>query len=122
MGSVLNSTYHPALSASVTSQLPEQLRAFVANPFLVVALPQLRSTLAGQGPQGLALYNVIAAAMKAGVAQSLHAIFLMSVFVSIASVVALLFLKEIPLSGRSKRVAPAMVGEIPAPAKISAQL
>lgn len=122
MGSLLSSTYHPALSASVTSQLPAQLRAFVANPFLVVALPQLRPTLANQGPQGVALYNVIATAMKAGVAQSLQVIFLMSVFVAIASVLALLFLKEIPLSGKSNRVAAALAGEIPAPAEVDAQL
>jgi EmrB/QacA subfamily drug resistance transporter len=122
MGSLLSSTYNPVLPASVASQLPVQLRAFVANPFLVVALPQLQSSLASQGPQGQALYNSIAVAMKAGVAQSLHALFVMSLIVSIASVVALLFLKEIPLSGRSNRLAAALAGEVPAPAEIDAQL
>jgi hypothetical protein len=122
MGSVLNSSYNPALPVSVSQSLPPHLRAFVANPFLVVGLPQLRATFAAQGQQGVAIYNIIAGAMKSGVAQSLHAVFLVSLVVSAASVVTLLFLKEVPLTGSPNRVAAAVAAEVPTTAEFDAQL
>jgi EmrB/QacA subfamily drug resistance transporter len=122
MGSVLSSSYTPVLPAAVSQSLPPSVHTFVTNPFLVVGLPQLRASFATQGPPGLAIYNIIAAAMKSGVAQSLHAVFLVSLTASAASVIALLFLKELPLTGGPNRVAAALAAEVPTTAEIDAQL
>ena len=118
MGSVLNSSYatafHNALPAGA-SQVPSAALAPFSNPLILLnpgAIVQVKAGFAAQGPQGVQLFNTIIAAVREGVASSLHDIFFMSVIVSVASLLFVVFLKEIPLrGGRSKDVVVALNSE-----------
>ncbi len=106
MGSVLNSSYltayHNALPATVKQAVPEKVLSTFDNPQILLspdAQSQLHQAFAKGGPQGLALLNSILEAVKTGLAGSIHNIFLLSLGVTVLSLVAVLFLKEIPLRG-----------------------
>jgi hypothetical protein len=60
---------------------------------------------AARGQQGLALFNVAIEAVKTGLAQGIHNVFLMILVLMIAGLIAVFFLKEVPLlGGRSRSV------------------
>src|SRR6266581_1855456 len=130
MGSIMNSAYLPtftnALPAAV-KQLPAKALAAFNNPQVLLSADtkaQLQSAFAAYGPQGTAIFNSILAAVKMGLAQGIHNVFVLSVGIMIAGLVAVLFLKEIPLRGGSSRktetaesvedAAPGMAENVPA--------
>ena len=109
MGSVLVSSYIPAYHAA----LPETLRHFLPasildafdNPLILLspdALSQIRSGFVGYGAQGIAAFNMLLQAVKIGLAQSIHNVFVLSLVVILFGLIAVFFLKEIPLRERKK--------------------
>ncbi len=106
MGSILNSTYLPAfqaaLPANVKRALPAKVLDAFSNPQVLLspdALVQMRKAFAAQGRQGLTLFNQVIEAMKAGLVQGLHDVFILNTVVLVIGLVALFFLKEIELRG-----------------------
>src|SRR6266568_1191599 len=106
MGSLMNSAYLPgfqdALPANVKQALPAKILDAFSNPQVLLSpdtLAQVRAEFAAQGLQGLALYNQLIEAMKAGLVQGLHDVFILSTVVLSVGLVALFFLKEIELRG-----------------------
>jgi MFS family permease len=106
MGSVFNSTYptafREAIPTAVSQVIPAQVISLFTNPQILLnpdAQTQLRQQFTQFGPQGLALFNTLLEAVKTGIASSLHGIFFLGMIVAVASVVAVLFLKELPLRG-----------------------
>jgi EmrB/QacA subfamily drug resistance transporter len=104
MGSVLTSSYipafHNALPAALKHILPERVLAAFDNPLILLSpggLAQLRAAFAGYGAQGLSIYNLLLQAVKTGLTQSIHNVFALSLGIIIVGLVAVLFLKEIPL-------------------------
>jgi EmrB/QacA subfamily drug resistance transporter len=107
MGSVLTSAYipafHSALPAALKSLLPTRILAAFDNPLVLLSpggLAQIRAGFAGYGPQGLSIFNMLLQAVKMGLAQSIHNVFVLSLGVIIFGLVAVFFLKEIPLRER----------------------
>ncbi len=106
MGSVMYSAYLPAfqnaLPTNVKQALPAKALDTFSNPQALLSpdtLAQVRAEFAAQGLQGLALYNQLIEAMKAGLVQGLHDVFILSTVVLSVGLVALFFLKEIELRG-----------------------
>ena len=113
MGSVFNSAYptafHNAIPAAISKVVPPQVIALFNNPQVLLqpeAQAQLQQQFGQFGPQGLALLSALLESVKVGIASSLHSIFFLGMIVAVASVVAVLFLKEIPLRGDVKPSAP----------------
>ena len=109
MGSVFNSAYptafRDAIPAAISTVVPPQVIALFNNPQVLLqpeAQAQLQQQFGQFGPQGLALLNALLESVKVGIASSLHSIFFLGMLVAVASVVAVLFLKEIPLRGDVK--------------------
>jgi len=107
MGSVLSSTYipafHSALSSTLMQVLPARVLAIFENPLVVLspgALTQVRTGFVAFGGQGVAAYDALIEAVKTGLAQSVHNVFLLSLGLMISGLVAVFFLKEIPLRDR----------------------
>ena len=107
MGSVLTSAYipafHSALPAALKSLLPTRTLAAFDNPLVLLSpggLAQIRAGFAGYGPRGLSIFNMLLQAVKMGLAQSIHNVFVLSLGVIIFGLVAVFFLKEIPLRER----------------------
>ena len=120
MGSILTSTYLPAFKSALSTGLSKQplppavkqsieaqfLKIF-SNPQILLspdALAQMRAA-AAQGKQGLALLNVAIEAVKTGLAQGVHNVFVLSLALMIAGLIAVFFLKEVPLQGGRSRSA-----------------
>jgi EmrB/QacA subfamily drug resistance transporter len=106
MGSVMNSAYLPAfqdaLPAHVKRALPAKVLDAFSNPQALLspdALAQMRAAFARQGPQGLTLFNQVIEAMRAGLTEGLHDVFILSTAILVIGLVALFFLKEIELRG-----------------------
>lgn len=105
MGSLMNAAYLPtfqnALPATV-KHIPgsEKILSAFNNPQILLspsAQQQIQKALAGIP----GLYNQIIEAARVGLAQGIHNIFVLGLGLTIISLVAVFFLKEIPL--RSKR-------------------
>jgi hypothetical protein len=106
MGSVMTSAYLPAfenaLPAVVKRLVPANFLAVFNNPQILLspdALAQMQARAAAGGPQALALFRQVIEAVKIGLAQGIHNVFVLSLVLMIAGLVAVLFLKEIPLRG-----------------------
>ena len=65
-------------------------------------LSRIHAGFAGYGAQGMAAFNILLQAVKTGLAQSVHNVFLLSLVIILFGLVAVLFLKEIPLRERKK--------------------
>ncbi len=121
MGSILTATYLPAFKSALSEGLSKQplppavkqsieaqfLKIF-SNPQILLspdALAQMRAAAAAQGKQGLALLNVAIEAVKTGLAQGIHNVFVLSLSLMIAGLIAVFFLKEVPLQGGRSRSA-----------------
>jgi EmrB/QacA subfamily drug resistance transporter len=107
MGSVLASAYipafHSALPTTLKSLLPTRALAAFDNPLVLLSpggLGQIRAGFAGYGPQGLSIFNMLLQAVKMGLAQSIHNVFVLSLGVIIFGLIAVFFLKEIQLRER----------------------
>ncbi len=114
MGSVMTSAYLPAfenaLPAVVKRLVPANFLAVFNNPQILLSpdtLAQMQARAAAGGPQALALFRQVIEAVKIGLAQGIHNVFVLSLVLMIAGLVAVLFLKEIPLRGgrRAKKEA-----------------
>src|SRR5712692_3761186 len=130
MGSAMTSAYLPTFTNALPAaakQLPAKALAVFNNPQVLLSADtkaQLQSAFAAYGPQGRAIFNSILEAVKMGLAQGIHNVFVLSLGIMIAGLVAVLFLKEIPLRGGGSRktdvaepvedVAPGMAENVPA--------
>lgn len=106
MGSVMTSAYLPAfknaLPSGVAQFVPAKFLAVFNNPQILLspdALAKMQAGAAAKGPQALALFNQIIDAVRVGLAQGIHNVFILSLGLMIVGLVALFFLKEIPLKG-----------------------
>jgi EmrB/QacA subfamily drug resistance transporter len=116
MGSLMTSAYLPAFKSALSNSLgklqlpsailqPVQAR-FVAifnNPQILLspdALSKMHAAAAAQGQQGLVVFNIAIDAVKTGLAQGIHNVFILSTGLMIAGLIAVFFLKEIPLRGK----------------------
>jgi hypothetical protein len=70
----------------------------------------MRVASAAHGQQGLALFNIAIDAVKTGLTQGIHNVFVLSFGFMIVGLIAVLFLKEIPLRG--KRSSEEVSGEV----------
>jgi hypothetical protein len=106
MGSVLSSAYspafHSALSAQIQKIIPTQIVSFFNNPNVLLdanAQHSIAQKFAAFGAQSQSLFNQLMDAVKIGLTQSIHDIFLLSLGLMVVALVAVFFLKEIPLRG-----------------------
>jgi EmrB/QacA subfamily drug resistance transporter len=106
MGSVMTAAYlpafHSALPAAIIHAVPAQYLSAFNNPQILLsptALAQIQSQAAAMGPQAVAMLHQIIEAVKIGLAQGIHNVFVLSLGLMITGLVAVLFLKEIPLRG-----------------------
>lgn len=106
MGSVMTTAYlpafHNALPASVKQAIPAQYLSYFDNPQVLLSpdtQSQVHSTFVGFGPQGAQLYNSVIDAVKVGLTQGIHNVFILSLAIMLIGMVAVFFLKEIPLRG-----------------------
>jgi EmrB/QacA subfamily drug resistance transporter len=94
------SALHEALPQSAQAAIPAEQIAKIQNP-QVLLNPQvasaIRSGLEAAGPQAAAMYDTLIGAIRAGLATSLHEMFLSGALIVAVGVVFVLFLKEIPL-------------------------
>jgi len=109
MGSVLVTSYIPAFHAALPGTLRQLLPASILgafdNPLILLspdALSHIRAGFAGYGAQGTSAYNLMLQAVKTGLAQSVHNVFVLSLVVILFGLIAVFFLKEIPLRERKK--------------------
>src|SRR5215469_12951031 len=87
---------------TVMHVMPAQFLAAFNNPQILLsptALAQIQSHVAAMGPQALALLHQTVEAVKVGLTQGIHNVFVLSCGLMTAGLVAVLFLKEIPLKG-----------------------
>jgi EmrB/QacA subfamily drug resistance transporter len=106
MGSVMTSAYLPAfnnaLPAAIKRLLPAQVLSAFNNPQILLspdAKAQLLTGLKAYGPQGMVLFNTLIEATKTALAQGIHNVFVLSLGTMIVGLVAVLFIKEIPVRG-----------------------
>ena len=115
MGSVMNTAYLPAFTSALPAQAT-QLAA--AQPRFAQALgvfnnPQvlLQPGLEAQMQAGFAqfhlqgLFNQVIEAVKIGLTQGIHNVFILSVVIMVIGTISVFFLKEIPLRGRGSKQA-----------------
>lgn len=107
MGSVLTTSYipafHAALPAALKQLLPANILGAFDNPLILLSpgsLSQIRAGFASYGPQGAAAYNSLLGAVRTGLAESIHNVFVLSLGVILCGLVVVFFLKEIPLRER----------------------
>jgi EmrB/QacA subfamily drug resistance transporter len=109
MGSVMNSTYvpayHNALPASVKAVIPANVIGVFDDPNVLLSptvQQQFKSQLAAYGPAGQTLYTQLMQAVKVGLTTGIHNVFVFSIVLMFIGLIAVIFLKEIPMGG-SKR-------------------
>jgi hypothetical protein len=109
MGSVMSAAYLPTFRSSVPSALkeviPDQVMSVFEDPGNLLggdALARIQADFNAQGPQGQALFNQLRQAMKLGLTQGLHNVFLLCLGLMLIALVVVCFLREIPLSGRKQ--------------------
>ena len=106
MGSVMTAAYlpafHSALPTAILHAVPAQYLAAFNNPQILLSpttLAQIESHAAAMGPQSVAMLHQIIEAVKIGLTQGIHNVFLLSLGLMIVGLIAVFFLKEIPLKG-----------------------
>jgi EmrB/QacA subfamily drug resistance transporter len=109
MGSVMASTYvpsfHNALPESIKKGLPaDKLKAF-DNPNILLSSEtqhKLQQSLAPLGAAGKQVYNQLMEAIKVGLTDGIHNVFIFTVILMAVGLVLTFFIKEIPLRGRER--------------------
>jgi EmrB/QacA subfamily drug resistance transporter len=103
-GSVLINRFAQSFSAALTPDVPAAVPPQLLDEFMnpqVLLTPQLADSLKAQvlalGPQGVAIYNALYDAIKIGLVDSLHDVFLLGAGLGLCGLVITLFLKELPL-------------------------
>ena len=106
MGSVMTAAYlpafHSALPVAILHAVPAQFLSAFNNPQILLSpdtLAQIESHAAAMGPQSVAMLHQIIEAVKIGLAQGIHNVFVLSLGLMIVGLIAVFFLKEIPLKG-----------------------
>ena len=106
MGSLMTSAYlpafHNALSPTLKKLVPTNVLSFFDNPQILLsadAQTKMQAQFAHFGPQGAALYHSLITAVKIGLVQGIHNVFVLSAITMLIGLVAVLFLKEVPLRG-----------------------
>ena len=106
MGSVMTAAYlpafHSALPVAILHAVPAQYLAAFNNPQILLSpttLAQIESHAAAMGSQSVAMLHQIIEAVKVGLAQGIHNVFVLSLGLMIVGLIAVFFLKEIPLKG-----------------------
>ncbi|GHO97181.1 MFS transporter [Reticulibacter mediterranei] len=107
MGSVMSSAYGPAFNTALPDQVKQTLPAKILSVFndpnvLLDAKVQqaISQQLGAFGAQGQALFSQLMEAVKQGLTQGIHDIFLLSLGLIVIALISVFFLKEIPLTGR----------------------
>lgn len=119
MGSLMAGAYLPAfqraLPTTVKQAVPASTLAIFHNPQILLSptvLTQVRDQFAAQGQSGIALFDAIIAAVKQGLEQGIHEVFLLSLALIAIGVITVFFLPEIELRGpASKRAAQEALAE-----------
>jgi EmrB/QacA subfamily drug resistance transporter len=103
-GSVLINRFAQSFSAALTPDVPAVVPPQLLDEFMnpqVLLTPQLADSLKAQvialGPQGVVIYNELYDAIKVGLVDSLHDVFLLGAGLGLCGLVITLFLKELPL-------------------------
>ncbi len=119
MGSLLTSAFQPgfqkALSPTlqtIIAHMPAKVQSALANPQVLLSpemQQQLHSAFTTPHPgspldpaQGAQLYTQLIEAVKQGLAQSIHSIFLLNAGFIILALIAVFFLKEVKLRDRKR--------------------
>jgi EmrB/QacA subfamily drug resistance transporter len=131
MGAVLNAVYptsfQNALPATVAQVVPPQVLTLFNSPQILLqpdVQAQLQQQFGQYGPAGQQLLGQILGAVKVGVADGLHQIFLLSLGIAALSVLVLFFLKELPLRGgasAAQMLAASEASMVPTDAETAAQ-
>ncbi|HEU5011417.1 MAG TPA: MDR family MFS transporter [Roseiflexaceae bacterium] len=110
MGTMMNASYLPAFQsavpAAVQQTVPAQAIAAFNNPQVLLspeAQAQMSSQFAALGAQGQAIYASLLEAVKVGLVQGIHAVFILSFVIMIIGLIAVFFLQEIELRGGPRR-------------------
>lgn len=113
MGSIMSAAYLPAfrgaLPGSLQQSVPANILSVFENPGNLVggeALARIQASLTAQGPQGLALFQQLREAMKVGLTQGMHNVFLVSLGIMLVTLLIVLFLQELPLRSRKSAQGP----------------
>jgi hypothetical protein len=107
MGSVMSSAYGPAFATA----LPDPVKQIIPTKILsvfndpnVLLDSKVQQTVSQQlgafGAQAQELFGQLMEAVKQGLTQGIHDVFLLSLGLIVIALVAVFFLKEIPLTGR----------------------
>jgi EmrB/QacA subfamily drug resistance transporter len=113
LGAVLNASYlpafHSALPASLKALLKPQVISAFDNPDLLLSSSSqeaLQQQLARFGGQGEVMYQQLLQAVKVGLTDGIHQVFIVSTIIVACAFVAVFFLKEIPLNNNGRDDAP----------------
>jgi EmrB/QacA subfamily drug resistance transporter len=92
--------FHEALVQDVVDQVPPQVLAQFDNPQVLLS-PDVSAALHQQvlalGANGTLLFNELYSAIQVGLVAALHDVFLLGAILGVFGVIAVLFIKEIPL-------------------------
>jgi EmrB/QacA subfamily drug resistance transporter len=110
LGSIMNNAYLPAfqgaLPAAVRQQVPSQVLSALNNPQILLspeAQAQMSSQFAALGAQGQALYTTLLEAVRSGLVQGIHAVFILSLVLMGIGLIVVFFLPEIELRGGKRQ-------------------
>ncbi|HEY2594141.1 MAG TPA: MFS transporter, partial [Chloroflexota bacterium] len=103
-GSILTNQFTPAFHAALTDQVvnavPPEILSQFDNPQVLLS-PDVAEALQQQvlalGADGTQIFNALYAAIQVGLVAALHDVFLLGAVMGVLGVIAVLFLKEIPL-------------------------
>ncbi|MBN9392498.1 MAG: MFS transporter [Chloroflexi bacterium] len=112
MGSLMTQAYLPAflgaVPASVSQTVPPQVLTAFHNPQILLSpdtQTQMTATFAQFGAQGQTLLQSLLDAVKTGLIEGIHNVFVLSVIITVVGLVAVFFLKEIELRGGRRKAA-----------------
>jgi EmrB/QacA subfamily drug resistance transporter len=107
MGSVMSSAYGPAFNDALPDQvkqtIPTKILSIFKDPNVLLDAKVQQSVsqqLGAFGAQAQALFGQLMEAVKQGLTQGIHDIFLLSLGLIVIALISVFFLKEIPLTGR----------------------
>jgi EmrB/QacA subfamily drug resistance transporter len=108
MGSVMNASYLPAflsaLPISLQRALPANQLSIFENPGNLLegpgVLARIEAGIAAHGPQGVIAFHQLLIAMKTGLTQGIHHVFLVCLGIMVIALVVICFLRELPLRSR----------------------
>jgi EmrB/QacA subfamily drug resistance transporter len=126
MGSVMSAAYLPAFLKAVPQgilpALPAGVLGLFENPSTLLegpgALAQLQASFATRGQEGVAAFDQLREAMRIGLAQGIHNVFLGCLGIMLVALVAVWFLKELPLRSKKHQQVPGQQVNPPAVSEV----